>query len=175
MMTTARPFTHAFTLTMFLGAGLAVGCGGDTTPEVTEIPAEEVPAPANVPAAQEMTVNGCLRAGDTAGTFVLAALPADMGASADRATRGAVATYTYLLVGEGLAQHVGRQVTVRGIADDAADVDVNATSESEGPTTTVNGEKVTPSVEVEEEAVIDVRRMRVSSVEPTGEACATGS
>lgn len=158
---------------LLLSAGLALGCGGDETPEVTEIPAEEVPPPATVPTAQETTVEGCLRAGDTAGTFVLAALPDTMGAAADRTTRGQVATYTFMLVGEGLAQHVGQQVSVRGTVEDAADVEVDKSSEFEGQPTQVEGDEVTPTVEVEEEALIDVRRMRVSVVEPTGESCGT--
>lgn len=158
-----------------LSVGLVWGCGGNDTPEVTEIPADEVPPPADVPAAQETTVVGCLRAGQTPGTFVLAALPDDMGAAADRTTRGQVTTYTYMLVGEGLEQHVGQQVSVRGTIDEAADVEVEKRTETEGPPTRVEGDEVTPTVEVEEEALIDVRRMRASVVEPTGERCGTGN
>lgn len=162
------------TSAFLLAASLLTGCGGadETESGVTEIPAEEVAPPGSVPDAQATTVEGCLRAGDQPGTFVLAAVPSEMGAAADRALRGATATYTYLLVGEGLAAHVGRQVSVTGTMDDAANIEVDESSESTGQTTTVGDDEVTPTVEVEEEALIDVRRMRVSTVEPTGEACA---
>lgn len=153
-----------------LSASLAWGCGGDRS-DVTEIPAEEVPPAAAAPAAQETTIVGCLRAGEAPGTFVLASLPEAMGAAADRTTRGQVATYTYMVVGEGLAQHVGQQVSVRGTIDKATDVEVAERSASERPPTRVQDDEVTPTVEVEEDALIDIRRMRASAVEPTGERC----
>lgn len=150
----------------FLLAGLAAGCGGggDATPEVTE----PVRTP---PPAQATTVTGCLKGGEAAGSYVLVTEPAEMGAEVERATRGQVTTYTYALEGQNLESHVGRVVSITGAVADGDDVEVEESREQTAPPTTVDGETVTPTVEVEEKAVIDVRRMRVDSVQPTGEAC----
>lgn len=145
--------------------GLAAGCGGgDTAPRSDEGARTPPPAQAN-------TVTGCLKGGSAAGTYVLVTEPAEMGAEVERATRGLVTTYTYTLVGQDLDSHVGRQVAVTGAVEDRDEVEVDESREQTAAPNRVGGDTVTPTVEVEEEAVIEVRRMRVDTVQPTGEPC----
>lgn len=162
-------FSATTTITTgLLLAGLTAACGG-------ERPSGQPPQDAerSVPSAQSTEISGCLRGGDTAGSHVLVTDPDPMSASADRSTRGQVATYTYVLVGEGLAQHVGRRVSVTGTIEATDDMEVEETREQTSAPAKVDGDTVTPTVEVEESAVIEMRRMQVSSVQPTGEPCTT--
>ena len=151
-------------------AGLAAGCGGggvadnDRRDNIENSP---------VPAAQATTVTGCIKGGDASGSYVLVTQPDSMGAAVERATRGQVVTYTYVVEGQDLAQHVGRQVTVTGTIEETDDIEVEETREQTAAPTTVDGDTVTPTVEVEETAVIEMRRMRVDTIQPTGEACST--
>jgi hypothetical protein len=166
---TTPSISNAMTVTAgLLLASLTAACAGERP---AEQPRQDAERP--VPVAQATEVTGCLRGGSSAGTHVLVTAPDPMGASVDRSTRGQVATYTYLLVGEQLDQHVGRQVAVTGTIEATDDMKVEETREQAAAPTEVNGDTVTPTVEVEETAVIEMRRLRVASVQPTGEACAT--
>jgi hypothetical protein len=153
--------------TGLLLASLSAACAGERRDAP---PAQD--ATKEVPAAQATEVTGCLRGGTTAGTHVLVTAPDPMSASVDRSTRGQVATYTYLLVGGDLEPHVGRQVSVTGTIEAADDMEVEKSREQQSAPTEVDGDTVTPTVEIEETAVIEMRRMRVERVQPTGEPCA---
>lgn len=166
-MPTLSSATTTITTGLIL-AGLTAACGG-------ERPSGQAPQEAeqSVPSTGLTEIAGCLRGGETAGTHVLVTNPDPMSASADRSTRGQVATYTYVLVGQNLEQHVGRQVSITGTIEATDDMEVEETREQASAPTKVDGDTVTPTVEVEERAVIEMRRMQVSSVQPTGEPCPT--
>jgi hypothetical protein len=153
---------------LILLASLAGACGGNDAADV-ERPETVETRPA--PTAQATSVTGCIKGGDASGTFVLVTQPEPMGAAVDSATRGQVTTYTYLLEGREVAEHVGREVEVTGTIEESDDIEVEDTREQTAEPTTVDGEKVTPTVEVEEAAVIEMRRMRVDTVQPTGGTC----
>lgn len=145
---------------------LTLACGGDREPEPEEAREAET-----VPMAQATTVTGCIQGGTQEGTYVLATDPNPLGASADRTLRGETATYTYLLEGRDLGQYVGRQVTVTGTIEEKDDLEVEDSSEAEGTPTTVDGDTVTPKVEVDTEAVIEMRRLQVNTVQATAGEC----
>ena len=155
---------------LVLLASLAAACGGD---RVADAERPETAETRPVPTAQATSVTGCIKGGDATGTYVLVTQPEPMGAAVDRATRGQVATYTYLLEGRELAQHVGQEVEVTGTIEEKDDIEVEETREQTSAPTTVDGDTVTPTVEVEEAAVIEMRRMRVDTLQPTGGACPT--
>jgi hypothetical protein len=104
------------------------------------------------------TVTGCLRAGVVADqTFVLTAMRAE----------GASESATYHLTGlEGveLGDHVGQQVEVSGIL--RAEQEVVSIS---GPAEVEKKAEGTPVVETRTE--VDVKRLDVSAVRPTGQPC----
>ena len=153
---------------LVLLASLAAACGGDG---VADAERSETAETRPVPTAQLTSVTGCIKGGDVTGTYVLVTQPAPMGAAVDRATRGQVATYTYLLEGQELAGYVGQEVEATGTIEESDDLEVEETREQTAEPTTVDGETVTPTVEVEEAAVIEMRRMRVDTIQPTGGAC----
>lgn len=161
-----RPLRH-LTAAACLGAiTLTAACAGDTSTPATDNATPDMP-----PLAQATTVTGCVRGGDAEGTHVLVTEPEMMGAAVDRATRGQNTTYTYVLVGPDLDRHVGRRVAVTGTIEARDDLEVEEQREQTGAPTTVDGETVTPTVEVEESAVIEMRRLRVAAVQGSGEDC----
>lgn len=161
------PNTSA-TAGLILLASLAAACGGDRADGDRPDTAET----RTVPAAQATSVTGCIKGGDVTGSYVLVAQREPMGAAVDRATRGQVATYTYVLEGQELAQHVGRQVVVTGTIEEKDDIEVEETREQTAAPTTVDGDTVTPTVEVQETALIEMRRMRVDTIQPASGECA---
>lgn len=127
----------------------------------------------------EITVTGCLTAASDGGAYALTAARDALASSTLQVGSGEVPTYTYELVGHAadLFQHVGQQVEVRGHLDedrkDKAKVDQEEETKLE-PRQSAK-DVVTPAIETEIEAVINVRRLEVSTVTPTGQAClATG-
>jgi hypothetical protein len=97
-------------------------------------------------------VQGCLRAGEAAGTFVLTAGAAD--------TQMTAATYELVGTPEGLQPHVGHRVEVTGTVVQAQ------TARSEGATLPaedqVKGTTGTPTVQ--STTRVDVKRLQVTSV-----------
>lgn len=110
---------------LLLLTSLAAACGGDGAGDANRPDTVETrPAPT----AQATSVTGCVKGGDATGSYVLVAQREPMGAAVDRATRGHVATYTYVLEGQGLAQHVGRQVVATGTIEEKDDLEVEETA-----------------------------------------------
>jgi hypothetical protein len=108
---------------------------------------------------------GCLTAkGDQ---FVLTDLEAD---------GGTAATETFQLIGneDELRQHVGKQVRVGGKAEPAEVAEVREStpppSDKQQPTGTAGS--ADPSVSTETRTRVEVRKLTVSLVEPTGATCA---
>jgi hypothetical protein len=128
-------------------------------------------------AGDEMTVTGCLTSAADRGAFVVTADRAALASGALYAGDGETPTYTYELTGNtgDLTPHVGRQVEVTGRLDDDRDdeVKVDEKETTELPETQSGDDRVTPAIETDTEMRINVRRLQVSSVSPTGAPCAT--
>ncbi len=126
-------------------------------------------------AGDEMTVTGCLTSAQDRGAYVVTADRSALASGALHSRDGETPTFTYELAGNTgeLAQHVGRQVQVRGRLDEERDdeVKVDAEEKTQLPETQSGNEKVTPAIETETEMRINVRRMNVSAVTSTGAAC----
>jgi hypothetical protein len=116
----------------FLAAAFAVGLSAQTTPPQTTPPTSQPPAQAQEKgdrdAAKTITVTGCLKAGDSANSFMLSDLKwgnkdKAVGTSGTAAPPAAVASATSLKVIPGasakLSEHVGHQVEVTGTISDS--------------------------------------------------------
>jgi hypothetical protein len=142
-------------------AAMSTGCkrGGTNTP-AAEMRSETPATPANEP----MTVNGCLKAGTAADTYVL---------TAEAHAQGGLPAATYQLVGtEGvnLKEHVGERVEVKGIMEAQKRVDARSTTEApknagEKPTGTTG----TPAVSTETQ--LDIKRLNVNSIQKVADRC----
>ena len=122
-----------------------------TTPELATKTPER---PLNQPA----TVSGCLRAGLADNTFVLHSSKAD----------GSTATVTYQLTaapGVELRSFAGQEVEVSGTLE--SQQTVATTGKVQEPP--AKGAAGTPVVETKSE--LDVRRLKVSAVKPSGNRC----
>lgn len=119
---------------------------------------------------EPISVSGCLTAGSEQQKFVLTARSAPLTSTAVRAT-GTAPTYTYELVGgENLARHLGRGVTVHGRLDEEED-SAEFERRREAPVDTATPRAETPTVTSTELVEIEVRRLFVESVVPSGESC----
>lgn len=129
------------------------GCARDEpAPPAAQIQTESPTRVTNQP----MTVTGCLRAGEAANTFVL--------------TTGGTDVATYNLAareGVNLADHVGRQVEVDGVLVAQQETATRAEGPARGETAT--GTAGTPTVSTRSE--LDLRRLEVNGVRPTGQEC----
>jgi hypothetical protein len=144
--------------------GLTAGCGGRSD----ENAAEQARDDNDIDISETTTVaeTGCLTAsGDR---YVLTALESG---------GGAAATELYQLIGseDELRQHVGREVRVSGMAEPAQVATVRESSAA-APTGTAGAEQganrgTQPEVRTEAETRLETRRMRVTTVTPTGDEC----
>lgn len=149
-MTIARPTTAAAAFVIAVGL-VTSGCTrkNDTAP-VVESGSQTSAQGGRQPA----TVIGCLRAGEAADTFVL--------------TSAGEQAVTYQLAGgegETLRDHVGHQVEVTGTVTAEQRTATRATSSSDKAV----GTGGTPTVQTQTQ--VNVRRLEVSSVKPTGSEC----
>ena len=138
---------------------LSIACGGRTTAERDEARDDEI----DIADTTAVTESGCLTAsGDR---FVLTALET-----------GAAETEMYQLVGkeEELRRHVGREVRVTGDAEPAhivADLRETTPATPAGTSGTANGAQV----QTEAHTRLETRKMRVATVTPTGDDCASAT
>ncbi len=122
----------------------------------------------------EVTVTGCLSAAADRAAFVVTA---DRNALTSGALHsgGGTPTYTYELTGNtgDLVAHVGRQVEVTGRLDDDRkdDVQVDDKDKTELPRVQSGDRTVEPVITTETELDINIRRLEVASVRPTGQGC----
>jgi hypothetical protein len=148
-----------------LGTGACSGRDDDSKPAIAGDPVS----------GDYMTVTGCLSGASDRGAFVLTADRNALTSGALHSGSGEVPTYTYELVGgsEELASHVGKKVAVKGRLDDDRDdeLDKEVKSKTELPPTRSGDDVVTPAIRTKEELEIQVRRLRVESITPTGSAC----
>jgi hypothetical protein len=124
---------------------------------------------------EEITVKGCLTAAPDRAAFVLTADRDALTSDAIYAGTGGTPTYTYELMGNtgDLTAHVGRQVEVTGRLDDERkdDVDVDKKERTDLPEVQSGDRKVEPTIKTETEMDINIRRLQVGRVAPTGQAC----
>jgi hypothetical protein len=120
----------------------------------------ETQAQAAQPANTPITVEGCVKAGDAADTFVLTTAR----------TEGGQDTVTYQLVGEqtpSLRDHVGRRVEVSGMMEAQQEIASRTTAQPKEQRPT--GTSGTPTVQTRAE--IDIKRLSVKSVKGIGGRC----
>ena len=129
-----------------------------------------------IPDGEPITVTGCLTGAPDRNAFVVTADRNALISGALHAGSGEVPTYTYELVGgHDLAQHVGRQVEVKGRLGERDDeVDVEASQKTELPKVKSGDDTVIPAIETNQEMEIKVQRIHVSAVTPTGAGCTAG-
>ena len=123
----------------------------------------------------EVTVTGCLTADADRAAFVVTADRNALTSGALYANSGETPTFTYELTGNtsDLAAHANRQVKVTGrIDDDRKDrVVVDEEETTKHPEVQSGKDKVAPAIETDTEMNINVRRLQVASVTPTGRPC----
>lgn len=117
--------------------------------------------------AEAVTVTGCLTSAD--GKFVLTELePAD-GAQ----PRATTETYQLENLEDQLRPHVGRQIRVYGQADPAQVAEVREVAPATGGTGAAGATGTTGTqVDTQTTARVEMRRLRITTVTPTGAACA---
>ncbi len=147
-------------------AALSAGCGKSETP--APAPANEAKAETPVtPANQAVTVDGCLKAGEGADTFVLTAAP--------DSTSQPAATYQLVGVnGINLRDHIGERVQVSGTVN----AEKRATSlTAQEPAATSGSGAAEPSASggatptVSTSTHVDIKRIDVSSVHKIDGKC----
>lgn len=135
---------------------VAAACGGgepQVPPATSETQASRQPN-------QPTNVTGCLRAGDAADTFVLTT------------TGGATPPATYHLTGAdsvNLRDHVGKRVEVAGIVEAQSQIATRDAPQPADNATGTAGSPGTPTVQTGTR--LNVQRMNVTSLRPTGEDC----
>jgi hypothetical protein len=109
---------------------------------------------------QPISVTGCLRGGLADNTYVL---------MASQTTGGATDTATYQLTArdeDNLRQYVGQKVQVAGTLRTEQEVASNGVATEQKPAKGTSG---TPTVDTKTE--VDVKRLDVTTITPTGSRC----
>jgi hypothetical protein len=157
--------------------GLTAACGGgeraanverdSTTAANTQAETAE-PTGRNV----AITVTGCLSSAE--GRYVLTELE-----SADRApAQPTTETYELTDADDQLQQHVGKQVRINGQAEPARIAEVRESTPSTPATATGTAGQQSrnqPAVSTETRARLEMRKMSVMAVTPTGDDCPTAT
>jgi hypothetical protein len=139
--------------------GLAIGCGGRSDNRAADEARDNDDI--DIADTTTLTETGCLTAaGDR---FVLTALEGG---------GGAPQTELYQLVGSGdeLRKHVGREVSVTGVAEPAQVAELRESSPAT-PTGTAGADGDRPQVQTQTQTRLETRRMRVATVTATGDEC----
>jgi hypothetical protein len=154
-------------LSLALGAACSRG-DGDTTANQT--------ASGDTSRGDQIEVTGCLTSNPENNQFVLTANASALTSLTNRAGAGEAETFHYQLVGgTDLASYVGRELIVTGrVTDDGKDVNLEGEDQSEDVATKSRGEDATPAVESSHEVEMQVERLDVASITPTGSACQIG-
>ena len=158
---------------LLIGLIFSVGIGSACSRAADEPLADQDPSPTAT--GNEITVTGCLTSAPDRDAFVVTAARDALTSGAIYSGAGGTPTYTYELMGNtaDLTAHVGRQVEVTGRLDDDRDdeVDVDEEDKTELPKVQSGDRAVEPSIETDTEMEINVRRLAVATVEPTGQPC----
>lgn len=159
-----------------VGVAMTSGCGRSDESEAareagaTGTTDTQAAMPAN---GQDLTVTGCLTANIDGRSYALT--PSD---SPNTPTGAGLAmpgrsTITYELVGnvEDFRPHANMVVTARGREDASATRQAEVEREDEGQARGAQVGEGTPTVETKEEVEVNVRRLHVTSVVASGNAC----
>jgi len=165
-------------LCVSLAAG-AAGCSrdADRSPDASNTAANRERASGGDASADKLVeVTGCLTSNAESNQFVLTANANALTSMTSRAAAGEAETFHYQLVGgTDLQSHVGREVIIKGsVQGDGRDVDIEADHKVETPGSKRRDEDATPAVESAEQIEMQVERLHVASVTPTGSACQIG-
>jgi len=128
-----------------------------------------------LPDRDQVEVTGCLTANTDLNQFVLTANSTALTSLTNRAGGGQAETFHYQLVGgTNLEQYVGKEVAVKGsVEGKTKDVDIES---KEGTTKDKSrGEEATPAIQSKSEIDMQVQRLNVASITPTGSACQIGN
>ena len=144
-------------------------------PQNPQNPRQESAPTQQKKSSDELTVTGCLTASARGDRFVLTPLKkAPRADEMTRRTTDVAPTYTYeLRGGKNLRAHVGQQVSVTGVLDRSfeKDVDVDREGQTQAPPARPGDPK--PTVETEEKAELELRRLQVKTVKSIGKPCDT--
>lgn len=123
----------------------------------------------------ELTVTGCLTASARGDRFVLTPLKKDpLTAEMTTRTSDVTPTYTYELHGgKNLSAHVGQQVSVTGVLDRSYEKDTDIDRERKTQAAPARPGDPKPTVETEEKAELELRRLQVTTVKSIGKPCDT--
>jgi hypothetical protein len=127
----------------------------------------------------EVTVTGCLTASARGDRFVLTPLKKDpLAGEMTTRTTDVVPTYTYELrggSGTNLRAHIGQQVSVTGVLDRNYEKDTDIDRDEETQVAPARPGDPKPTVETEEKAELELRRLQVKTVKSIGKPCDTPS
>jgi hypothetical protein len=163
----------------FLAATFAVGLSAQSTPSTTpSTPSTSPSSPssqtssASSDAAKAVTVTGCLKAGDTADSFILSDLKfgdkkgsESVGTSGSAAAPAAIASATTLKLKPGaskLTDHVGHTVEVSGTVADKASSGASSPS-STSPSGAASPGSASSSASASSAPALDVKSVKMVS------------
>jgi hypothetical protein len=159
-----RALIHSVLCASLVGG---IACSGkresaDARPSVRDV----------APDKDHLEITGCLSANASGDQFVLTANSNALSSLANRAAAGEAETFHYQLVGgNGLQSMVGKEVRVVGaVSGKGKDVDVKAADSTTTPAKSGSGD-ATAAVKTTEQIEMQVEKLNVQSVTPTGSAC----
>jgi hypothetical protein len=125
----------------------------------------------------QIEVTGCVTSNPELNQFVLTANADLVARAAGRAAAGEAETYSYQLAAQtNLQDYVGKEVVVKGVKEGhGVDVDFQAKEKTQLPETKSGDKDVTPAIKTKEEVELQVERLRVASIKPTGSPCQIGT
>ena len=128
-----------------------------------------------LPDGKQLEVTGCLTANTQTNQYVLTANTTAFTSMTNRAGAGEAESFHYQLMGgTDLQQYVGKEVIVKGsIEGKGADVNIES-KDKPVIAEKSRGDEVTPAVESKQEIEMQVERLNVASISPTGSACQLG-
>lgn len=120
----------------------------------------------------QIEVTGCVTANADTNQFVLTANQTALTSLTNRAAAGEAETFHYQLMGgSNLQQYIGKEVAVKGAKEGkGADVNIETKDKTVTPEKS-RGDEVTPAIESKQEIEMQVERLNVASVTPTGAPC----
>jgi hypothetical protein len=123
----------------------------------------------------ELTVTGCLTGSARGDRFVLTPVKKDpLAAEMTTRTSDVTPTYTYELHGgTNLRAHIGQQVSVTGVLDRSYQKDTDIDREQETLAAPARPGQPKATVETEEKAQLELRRLQVKTVKSIGKPCDT--
>jgi hypothetical protein len=125
----------------------------------------------------ELTVTGCLRGGEQAGTYVVTADSGPLPALGGRTVGSPeMPTYTYVLEGtRDVSEFVGHRVEVTGEVTERDEFEHERATQTEAEAHTRPGDTFTPMVETEEHVTVRLRALEVREIRSLSPTCPPGA